>query len=103
MNQNSFIVITEVTFSERLKETMENLGKQFAPICAKQPGFRSITFISSHDGTHTRSVIEWESKAHHEACMQSPDFDAFNEEWSKHMASGEIKFSLNTYDILATQ
>lgn len=103
MNKDSFIVITEVTFSARLKEAMESLGKKFAPICAKQPGFRSISFISSHDGSHTRSVIEWDSKAHHEACMQSPDFDTFNEEWGTHMGSGEITFSLNTYDILAIQ
>lgn len=100
MNTNSFLVITEVSFAESLKATMENLGKKFAQICAKQAGFRSINFISSHNGKHTRSIIEWESKAHHEACMQSPDFNQFNDEWEKHTKNGAITFSINTYDIL---
>ncbi len=51
-------------------------ARPVVPIMAKQPGFISASLHKSTDGRRVVQYLQWDSVASHEACMESPDFQA---------------------------
>ncbi len=94
----TFIVQTKTHYTQDVKEQYFELARNAFEIFKKQPGFVSAKPFISEDDTHTMTIIEWQTKADHEACMASPDFTEFNATWEKLMHSGAIKFELNCYN-----
>lgn len=95
-----FIVITKTFFEESAKESYLDLSKRSMELFKKQPGLLSIRSHLSHDNSHTATYFEWEKKQDHENCMANSEWAEFNKEFAALMESGQIKFELNTYDIL---
>ena len=97
---NRFVVMTQTFYEPELREEILTAAEESFPIFRKQAGLISIRMHEAHDHTHTMTVMEWQSKEHHEACMRSPDFGTWNEKWEKMMSSGKARWELFTYDIL---
>lgn len=95
-----FTVVTRTRFKPEARETVIGLLDKVFPIFKKQPGLVFISAHHSHDETETMTYLQWLTKTHHEACMASEDFAEFNTEWGKLLESGDIEFSLQTYDVI---
>lgn len=97
----SFVATSKVKYPKALKADIQSFGMSMLPLAKSQPGFVSISFHQSTDGDETMMYWEWETKAHHEACMKSPDWLALMETSSGLFQSDGVEFSLATYDRLA--
>ena len=95
-----FIVITRTFFDADVKDKVFEISKNSMSIFKKQPGLISIRMHVENEQLQTLTYFEWESKEAHEACMQSPDFADWGVAWEGLVASGKIKWELNTYEIL---
>ncbi len=73
------------------------LSRTAIPIMEKQKGFVNAQCFIREDKLQLMSILEWESKEDHEACMASSDFNEFNAEWEEMLKSGEIQFKLECY------
>ena len=99
MDTQSFIVVTRSKFAPTDLARMLELAEMAIPIFKKQKGLKSLNFLASHDKSETSTILQWETKEDHEACMQSADFESFNEEWGKMMEQGNLNFELQTYEL----
>jgi quinol monooxygenase YgiN len=94
---SSFFVQTKMTFTEDVKEKIMELSHKAIPIMEKQNGFVSANRFIREDKLQLMSILEWRTKADHEACMASPDFNEFNIEWEEMLKSGKMQFELECY------
>ncbi len=94
----TFFVETKTYFDKEVRDKAIGLAEKALPIFKAQHGFISIVQFISEDDTHMMSLIEWQTKADHEACMRSPDFSNFNDEWNELLESGQLRFELECYD-----
>ena len=99
-SSKTFVVITKTTFSSELRDQVIQFSLKSLPIFKKQAGLINIRMHEALDGTHMSSYMEWESEAHHLACMQSQDFSEINSQWASFIESGNLSFAFNTYNIL---
>lgn len=94
----SFVAISKVSYPIELQEKVQSVGLAMVPIAKKQPGFVSVAFHQSVDKNETMMYWEWQSKADHEACMQSKDWSNIMERTGALFESKGVEYSLEAYD-----
>lgn len=97
---DKLIVQTKTFFSEDVKEELLELTKSSFEIFTKQSGLISIQTSICRNDNHITTYFEWESEEAHKACMQSSDFEEWNETWQRLIEEGKIEWELNTYEVL---
>lgn len=97
----SFVAISKVKYPKSLKEQIHAFGISMIPSAKLQPGLIFVSFHQSTDKDETMMYWEWETQAHHEACMESPDWKALMEKSGGLFQSEGVEFSLETYERLA--
>lgn len=97
----SFIVVTRTFYEPEVRERVLAAAHNSYPIFQKQPGLVSIRMHEDHEHTHTMTVMEWQTKEAHEACLRSPDFGDWSTEWEALMATGKARWELHTYQAIA--
>ena len=93
----TFFVQTKTIFDKDVKTKLFQLSDDAVKIFKEQQGFVSIQRFISVDKNFMTSIIEWETKEDHEACMASSDFNDFNAEWEEMLNNGKIQFKLECY------
>ena len=96
----SIIVVTRSHFDPSVEREVLALARQSKPIAEAQPGFQSMTVHINHDRTQLMTYWVWARREDHEACMESDDWNAFMPKWQALMDAGNLKFDLETYEIL---
>ena len=96
----SFVALSKVSYPAHLKDDIQSVGLQMIPVAREQPGFVSIAFHQSAQQNETMMYWEWESVAHHEACMQSADWSTFMQQFADLFSQEGVGFTLETYDRL---
>jgi len=94
----SFVAISSVAYPESLREDIQHVGLAMLPVARQQPGLISIAFHQSNDKNETMMYWEWESQAHHEACMQSDDWQAIMAAHGAVFSQTGVEFTLQTFE-----
>ncbi|MFQ5994547.1 MAG: antibiotic biosynthesis monooxygenase family protein [Acidiferrobacterales bacterium] len=89
--------ITRMMFGADAKDDVLSFSREAAKLFPRQKGFRGIKTYLSDDGDELVSVIEWETRADHEACQQSPDFGPVLPGWIILLESGRVKFEVKVF------
>ena len=95
-----FVVMTKTFYEPQVRERVLAAAAGAFPIFKTQPGLISIRMHEDHERTHTVTVMEWNDKESHEACLHSPDFGSWNDEWTSLMSTGAARWELATYEVL---
>jgi heme-degrading monooxygenase HmoA len=95
------IVITEA--AEEVYEEVVKLYESSMSIFEKQKGFLGGTVLKSADTNKLVGVLQWQSRADHEACLQSPVWQGLKDapRWFELMESGKIKTQPEVYTVLS--
>lgn len=97
----SYYVITRTFLEDQsVKDAVMEMSRVSAEIFRKQPGLLEIKSLISENETHISTYLVWEDQQSHEACMQSKDFNEVTRDWTRYMESGQIKFELETYQVM---
>jgi quinol monooxygenase YgiN len=96
----SFVAISKVTYPANMKQEIQAVGLEMLPLARKQAGFISVAFHQSDEKDETMMVWEWETKSHHESCMQSKDWGALMERHGATFSQEAVQFILETYERL---
>lgn len=96
---SKFIVITKTSVPNSKKEELLDLIQNSFQIFIQQKGLLNYQTYLAHDESHTLTIMEWDSKENHEACMKSPDFESFNPRWERLLSAQDTSFELNTYQV----
>ena len=97
---SSFVVMTRTFYEPAVRERVLAAADGAFPIFKKQPGLISIRMHEDREHTHTMTIMEWDGEESHEACLRSPDFGGWNDEWTSLMATGAARWELFTYEVL---
>ena len=97
-DQNVFVVWTRTSFSPELREEILNLAHRSWPVFSTLPGFISMRAHIGEDQNETMTLLEWESKEHHEACMIDPAWGDMAGEWDRYMQDERVNFEMRIYN-----
>ncbi len=98
-----FTVLVTLKVPENHQREIIELAQRNLPIFARQPGFLSAQIYGSHDGTRILTLLQWDSPAAHEACMQSPDWAQCDPQFTVLLDRGTMQMDVRTYDPIVTQ
>ena len=98
--QDSFVVVTQLTYKPELRDQVINLMNNSMPIFRRQEGLISVTMHHHEHESKTMTYLVWESEADHERCMTSKDFAPVQSLWNELIQSGKAKFELDTYSVI---
>lgn len=96
-SRGPFTVLVTLKVPEQHQEDILRLAQGNLPIFQEQPGFLSARVFYSHDGTRILTLLEWESRAAHEACMQSPDWSRCDPQFTVLLDRGTMQMDVRTY------
>jgi len=97
-SSGAFNVLVTLKIPESLQEDVLRLAEDNLPIFARQPGFISAQVYHSHDQTRVLTLLQWESRAAHEACMLSPEWAQCNPQFSVLLDRGTMQMDVRTYE-----
>ncbi len=97
----SFVAISRVRYPPLLKQQLHAIALDMMPIAKAQPGFISISFHQSHEINETMMYWEWQEKSHHEACLQSKEWNEIMEKSGVLLHSEGVELFIETYERIA--
>lgn len=95
------VVALRTFFEPEAREDVLAMVRDSEPVFHKQPGLVSFAPYLAEDGTHVMTLLEWETREHHERCIASADFAAQNATWSAWITSGRIRFEMSLNERIA--
>ena len=98
--QDSFVVLTQLTYQPELKEKVMNLIYNSMPLFKRQEGLIYIGIHHHLSEPKTMTYFVWESEEYHLKCMKSEEFASIAQEWNTMVQSGKAKFEMNTYSVI---
>lgn len=98
-----FMVLVTLKVPENQQRAIVELAQRNLPIFAQQPGFLSARIYRSHDGTRILTLLQWDSPAAHEACMQSPDWAQCDPQFTVLLDRGTMQMDVRTYEPMVTE
>ena len=93
----SFVAISKVKYPPHLRKAIQAAGLEMLPVARAQAGLIFSAFHQSEDRDETMMYLEWESQAHHEACMQSKDWNAVLSEHKSVFSNEGVEFASETF------
>jgi heme-degrading monooxygenase HmoA len=96
------LVITRVTADPATMPELLEIAEDTAPVFAHQPGFVASEIFKSTDDTRLITLLRWRSEKDHQACMESPDFEAANGRFGRLLESGRITFEVHVLERVGT-
>jgi hypothetical protein len=98
--QDSFVVLTELSYSPELKDKVMHLAYISMPVFKRQEGLIYLGIHHHLDEPKTMTYIVWESEEYHLKCMNSDEFSSIISQWNEMIQSGKAKFEINTYSVI---
>ena len=97
----SYVAISKVKYPPQFKQQIHDVALEMMDIAKGQPGFISIKFHQSHEISETMMYWEWQEKYHHEACLQSKQWDEIMDSSGRVLHSEGVELSIETYERIA--
>jgi heme-degrading monooxygenase HmoA len=98
--QDSFVVLTQLTYQPELKEKIMHLIYNSMPLYKRQEGLIYIGVHHHLSEPKTMTYFVWESEESYLKCMNSEGFASIAQEWNAMVQSGKAKFEMNTYSVI---
>ena len=100
ITQDSFVVLTQLTYEPQLKEKVMHLIYNSMPLLKRQEGLIYIGVHHHLSEPKTMTYFAWESEEYHLRCMKSEEFASIAQEWNAMVQSGKAKFEMNIYSVI---
>ena len=98
--QDSFAVVTRLSYEPRLKNKVMRLMYISMPVYKRQEGL--IHIAMHHDLKEPKAMIYfvWESEKHYLKSMNSDEFAFITDQWNEMIQSGQATFEMNAYSVI---
>lgn len=98
--QDSFVVLTQLTYAPELKQKVMRLIHNSMPIFKRQEGLIYIGVHHHEREPKTMTYLVWESEEYHLKCMNNEEFAEINPQWNEMVESGNASFEINVYSVI---
>jgi hypothetical protein len=98
--QDSFAVLTQLTYAPELKDQVAHLTYLSMPVFKRQEGLLYIGMHHHVSEPKMMTYLVWESEEYHLKCMNGQDFSSIMSAWNEMIQSGRAKFEMNSYAVI---
>jgi heme-degrading monooxygenase HmoA len=102
ITQDSFVVLTQLTYEPELRDRIIKLIYQSMPIFKRQDGLISVTAHHHAREPRTMTYFVWESEEDYNKCVSNPEFASVQSQWKEIVQSGKARFELDVYGVIDT-
>ena len=102
ITQDSFVVVTQLTYEPELKEQVLQLLNDSFPVYKNQEGLVSITMHHHEHEPKIMTYFVWETEEDYMSCTNGADFASTQFAWKDLIKKGKVRFELNTYAVIDT-
>ena len=103
INSKFFTVMVIFSVSPEHQQEILNHCLEIAPVFADHPGFISQNVHRSLDGSQIVNYLQWRSRKHHEACMESQDMHESTQKLRDLLAQGKCTMDVQAYEVIFSQ
>jgi hypothetical protein len=102
VTQDSFVVVTQLTYEPEMKEQVLQLLYDSFPIYKSQEGLVAITMHHHEHEPKVMTYFVWEAEEDYMNCMNGADFALTQFAWKDLIKTGKARFESNTYTVIDT-
>jgi len=98
--QDSFAVVTRLSYEPRLKNKVMRLMYISMPVYKRQEGLIHIAMHHDLKEPKAMTYFVWESEKHYLKSMNSDELAPITDQWNEMIQSGQATFEMNAYFVI---